>query len=317
MDSRILGGWIAAGVVGFLWEANSDASHPFPYVDMVRIDESSKNLIDQPTLWSAKFAWLYGYVSPNAREDLGIVTFCSGASTGSCSYPTFLAGVYTGSTTQAPWDLYQISESTNGPSQTCLLDPAKPCWGDYVRVRPFDGNGNLWIASGFVLKGGSGTSDVSPRFVLFGHSQDGPTLTVHYITRGGDGSHPNPKLTYTTNGVTQIGELRGYDTTYNVDYGSRWSASTELLGSNGEKWALSQASNGTVYEKASMILSYAYQPATTSFLPNGPSGQILYVVIVAIVSAVGIVVVFLWISRISRQRKTIEPSPLPPGPVGP
>ncbi len=317
IDSRILNGWIANGSVGFLWEANSDTGHPYPYVDMVRIDKSTKSLTDQPSLWSTTFAWLYAYVSPNAREDLGIVTFCSGASMGTCSYPTFLAGVYVGSASQAPWDLYRISESTNGPSQTCLQDLTKPCWGDYVRCRPFNGNGNVWIASGFVLHGGSEALYVSPRFIVFGHSQDGPALTMHYTVTGGSGNHPNPKLTYTTSGVAQVAELQEYDTTHNVDYGSHWSVSTELPGPNGEKWVLGQTSNGTVYEKSSLILSYYYEPAKSSFLPSGLSGRTLYVVIAVIIGVAGVAVVLVWIFRMDRKRKALGSQPLPFGPVTP
>ncbi len=316
MDSRILGGWIAHGIAGFLWGANRDTSHPYPYVDMLRIDVSSKSLIDQPTLWSSNFAWLYAYVSPNARGDLGIVTFCSGASTGACGYPTFVAGFYVGSASQAPWDLYRVSESTNGPSPTCLQDATKPCWGDYVRGRPFNGNGNVWIASGFVLQGGSEPSDVSPRFIVFGHSQDGPTLTMRYATTGGDGDHPNPKLTYTTSGVVQVAELQRYDTTYNVNYGSHWSVSTELPGSNGEKWVLSQASNGTVYEKASLILSYDHQPVASPSSPSGPLG-LSVAVIVVLAGVAGMAGVFVWIFRMERRRKALGPPPPPLGPVGP
>ena len=327
MDSRLLGGWVANGTVGFLWEANSDTSHPYPYVDMVQINESSKSLIDQPSLWSTNLAWLYGYVSPNSRGDLGLVTFCSGATTGSCSYPTFLAGIYTGSVSQSPWDMYRISESTNGPSQTCLQDTTKPCWGDYVRVRPFSGNGNVWIASGFTLQGGNAASDVSPRFIVFGHSPDGPTLSMHYTTIGGDTNHPNPRLSYTSHGVVQVAELQAYDTTYSVDYGSRWSVSPELLISNGEKWVLSEASTGLVYEKTTLSLSYYHQVATTSATP-GPSNQNPFnsgfqslppsVQAIAVILVVGVIAgmtgVLLWIYRMERRRKVLTPLSIPLGP---
>ena len=327
-DSRIVGAWVANHSIGFVWEANSDSNHPMPYVDAARIDEQSMTLLDSPILWNSNYAWLYGYVSPNARGDLGIVTFCSGATSGSCSYPTFVAGVFIGTASQSPWDLYRVSESTNGPSQTCLQATTKPCWGDYVRVRPFGGNGNVWIASGFVLHGGSQASDVSPRFIVFGHSPDGPTLTMHYTTVGGGTNHPNPTLSYTTNGVVQVAELQEYDTTYSVDYGSHWSVSPELLIPSGEKWLLSEASTGTAYAKTTLAFTYYYLPAASSGSSGGPSGQtpsssssqipsptVRAIQVIALIVATGIIVgmtgVLLWIYRIEKRRRAFTAPPLP------
>src|SRR4029077_18361394 len=99
------------------------------------------------------------------------------------------------------------------------------------------------------------------------------------------------------------------------DYGSRWSVSNELPGSNGEKWVLSQASDGTVYDKSSLVLSYYHQPAPSLPSRVAALSQILSVAIIFV--AAGVVVsasVILLIYQRERRRKAIGPSlsPTPP-----
>jgi hypothetical protein len=48
LDSRITGAWVGGGNIGFMWSANRDATHPLPYIRVVRIKASTKALVDEP-----------------------------------------------------------------------------------------------------------------------------------------------------------------------------------------------------------------------------------------------------------------------------
>src|SRR5262249_42460904 len=52
VDSRITGAWVGAGLIGFMWTASQDASHPFPFIRVCRFNESTKALVDEPDIWS-------------------------------------------------------------------------------------------------------------------------------------------------------------------------------------------------------------------------------------------------------------------------
>ena len=60
---------------------------------------------------------------------------------------------------QLSWDLVEIAEGTNGPSQAI--------WGDYLAVRPHGRQDNSLVATGFVLQGGTTVENVVPRFIHF------------------------------------------------------------------------------------------------------------------------------------------------------
>ena len=44
-DGRIETGWVAGGVIGFMWNASQGGSFNYPYVDVARFNESDKPLI--------------------------------------------------------------------------------------------------------------------------------------------------------------------------------------------------------------------------------------------------------------------------------
>jgi hypothetical protein len=67
--------WVSGGVIGTMWGASQDGSHPFPFIRVVRINESTKALINEPDIWSSSAAWIYPSVSIDARGHLGGVAF--------------------------------------------------------------------------------------------------------------------------------------------------------------------------------------------------------------------------------------------------
>jgi hypothetical protein len=156
-DSRITGGFVKPGVVGWYWNAKQGAGFPYPYINAATFRDSDLAYIGRPFLWSSAVAWMYGFMAPRPNGDLGIVAFYGGGS----YYPNFAAGVadvYSG--TPPPYQMYNIVSSTNGAQR----------WGDYDRVRLYAGSnlGPWWEASGYSMQGCSDNPCAQPRFVVFG-----------------------------------------------------------------------------------------------------------------------------------------------------
>jgi len=156
-DSRITGAWIAENVIGAMWTANRQGSRPFPHVRVVRINEQTKALIDQPDIWSSATAWAYPASSPNDRGDVGFTLFYGGGS----YHPTHCVGVRDA---YAALSLAATRASSNGP--------AGGAWGDYLSCRRHSPDGLTWIATGYTMQGGSGRANVEPRYVHFGRGRD-------------------------------------------------------------------------------------------------------------------------------------------------
>lgn len=152
-DPRITGGWVADGVVGFLWAADRQGSRPHPHVRVARIDEDSMTLLDEPDLWSRQVSFAYPDVSLNGDGELGVALFYGGGS----SFPSHAVGAWNPDTGR--WELRASRVGTDGP-----LDGK---WGDYVTCRPGHSEGASWIATGLVLDGGAELDSVRPFLVRF------------------------------------------------------------------------------------------------------------------------------------------------------
>ncbi len=153
LDDRITGGWNTEDTLGFAWSASADVNHPHPYIRVVRINKQTLKLIDEPDLWSANYAWAYPAMSPNQRGDVGVSAFCGGEN----RFPTHGLGWLDDDT--GTWEIALGSASTHGPRSGA--------WGDYVDIRPDPSRRTYWLASGFVLQGGSSRNHIVPRVVLF------------------------------------------------------------------------------------------------------------------------------------------------------
>lgn len=150
-DPRITGAWVGAGTIGFMWSANRDAGHPFPYIRVVRINENTKRVIDEPDIWSRTSAWAYPAAAANAQGAVGISAFYGGGA----SNPTHVIGVKTAT----GWDTQVSRAGTHGP--------ADQAWGDYVSGIAHHADGSHWVASGFTLQGGTARQNIEPRYVRF------------------------------------------------------------------------------------------------------------------------------------------------------
>ena len=88
-DGRITGAWTSNGEIGAMWTAGSRASRPHPYVRMLRINETSKAVLEQRDIWNGSTAFAYPAASPNDRGDVGMTMFYGGGN----NHPTHCVGV--------------------------------------------------------------------------------------------------------------------------------------------------------------------------------------------------------------------------------
>ena len=150
-DSRVTGAWVSGDVIGFLWTANRQAGHPFPYVRAVRINTTTWQVLDEPDLWSAQLAYAYPDAQPGPNGDVGLTVFRGGGAL----FPSHVVGAR--SAGGAGWEL----QGTRNGAAT----PNTGTWGDYLccRIHP----AGHWLASGYTLQGGGDRHNVEQRLVEF------------------------------------------------------------------------------------------------------------------------------------------------------
>ena len=168
-SSRVRGGWVGGGIIGFSWDAGQGddgwaGTFAYPYTFVVRINQSSFALIDQPIIWNGSFAWFYGGVAANGRGHVGISISLAGGAT----YPG--SQIFIADDIGGPWQGgFFVASSTN--------TPAANRWGDYLTTRAINGNGYAWVGASYVLVGacvGGGTDcdNVRVHYTVFGRERD-------------------------------------------------------------------------------------------------------------------------------------------------
>ena len=162
-DSRITGAWVANGQIGIMWSANRlGTSRPRPYVRVVRLNEDTKAVVDEPDIWNRRVAFAYPEASPNDRGHVGITLFMGGGSL----HPSHMVGIWDDYSTG--WQIRTAHNGTDGP--------ADGKWGDYLACRRHSPDGLTWVASGYTLQGGGTRNDIEPRLVHFGRERDRPAV---------------------------------------------------------------------------------------------------------------------------------------------
>ena len=176
--SKIRGAFIANDVIGFFWDANEggkggysvyNATFQYPYINAATFNiTNNMTYIGRPYLWSPTFAWMYPFTSPDSQGNVVIQAFFGG---GHKYYPSIAAGIgndFSGSS--SPWKMIRLVNGTHGPSP---VD-----WGDYLRVRPFNGEGPGWIGSGWTLQGGNSEDFLVPHYFEFALDNDTSTTII-------------------------------------------------------------------------------------------------------------------------------------------
>ncbi len=152
-DWRITAAAVAAGRITFAWTSGADAAHPQAYVRVARIDEATKQVVDQPDLWDPSLAFASPAAAPNGSDDIGMVWFMCGGAVN----PTPGVGA---------WD--QAAGTWSGTVGGALggNSPNAAKWGDYLSCRPTP-TARGWVASGYTLQGGQTQAQVVPRVIRF------------------------------------------------------------------------------------------------------------------------------------------------------
>jgi hypothetical protein len=160
-DSRILGAWVAKGVIGFMWGAKQDATFPYPYTIVARFNQSTRAIISQNQIWSSQYAWLIPTASVNGAGNLaGLLAYGGGP-----YYPG--ANIWISDDVQdgfTPLALYGATASNTGPTRNS--------WGDYHTVHPSKDNPNTWVASTYYMQDGGDDVNTVPRYLSFGRERD-------------------------------------------------------------------------------------------------------------------------------------------------
>ena len=157
IDGRIMTGWVAGGVIGFMWIAGQDSSYPYPYTYVARFNESTKALIDAPIIWSNEAAWIFPAVSINNRGHLGGTIHYAGGN----YYPSMCALILD-DYSSSPWDIYLLARGERGTDSQ---------FGDYYSSRKHGSHGNTWVITGETI---ASEGTVQPRYVWFGRERDNP-----------------------------------------------------------------------------------------------------------------------------------------------
>jgi hypothetical protein len=162
-DSRVSGGWVAKGTIGFFWNARQGVLAK-PYANAVAMTEAGKSILGgaagRPYIYNSSYAFQYASAAPNARGDLGVVVGQAGGSI----YPRPVIGIEDDFTAAPPpWSLVIAASGTTWN---------QPKWGDYFRARSAGPSQTYWSASGVTATTISGVVTYQPRFFEFGRGRD-------------------------------------------------------------------------------------------------------------------------------------------------
>jgi hypothetical protein len=163
-DSRVLGAYLAAGVLGFSFNAKQDSSHPFPYTRIVWFNASNISYIGAGDVWGSWGAIQYLSLAPNASGLVGSEFAWGGGTGGTHYYPGAAVEVSTASAINTSPDYYLW-----GSGNTCTYNGLYR-WGDYLTVRTYKANTSEWIGAGYAMTGGncgSAGAYAQPHNILF------------------------------------------------------------------------------------------------------------------------------------------------------
>jgi len=156
-DGRLTGATLCGNELWFAWgsAAGGANNRPNPFVQIARINAANMSLLQNINLWDPGFAICYAGLSTNTKNEVG-ASFTAGGGT---RFPTHIVGILTNTQRQVT-----TFASVRGPSDNK--------WGDYLTVRRNYPNDALFLATGYSLQSGSGMSDATPHFTIFGRSGD-------------------------------------------------------------------------------------------------------------------------------------------------
>jgi hypothetical protein len=176
-DPRITGATLAGDELWFAWSVDTGSNHrPKPFVQIARINAPDLTLIENVNVFDSEAAIAYAALATNANNEVGISYAIGGGS----HFPSHVVGILTGNRKDM---LVTAGDRSSLPDE----QTGKFEWGDFLTVRPFFPDQQLFAATGYVLKGQNDgqNRDATPHFVIFGRA--GTTV--------GHGPSPGPAPT--------------------------------------------------------------------------------------------------------------------------
>lgn len=182
---RIFTGWQIGGIITFVWDATQGNNgvggftFAYPYTHIVRINQSTFALINEPIQWSSGFAINYATAALDDRYHVaGTVLWGGGSYYENCAawIADDLSPGYTGVGffPSGTWEWY------NGPDSN--IDPTDLLSGDYISARRNAYAPNTWGGSCYsLLNNGSGGVSVHPYYLWFGRGRDTPVIPMLFL----------------------------------------------------------------------------------------------------------------------------------------
>jgi hypothetical protein len=152
-DQRITAAAVGNGLVTFMWSAGSRANRPHAYCRAVRIREVTKQVVDEPDVFSNTRAWACPAAATNKDGVIGFTAFYGGVD----RPPGHVVGAR--DEAAGTWIVAYSKLGSHSPN------PGK--WGDYLSCRCHQPDDGAWVASGFTLEGGEDRGNILPRVVRF------------------------------------------------------------------------------------------------------------------------------------------------------
>jgi hypothetical protein len=160
-------GWVANGVIGWMWSSSQGGSFPYPYIKVARFNESTKALIDEPNIWSPNYAWIYNAVGINARGAMGTVVYVMG---GTWGYPSQQIALVDDISGFWAFNFAGQSGSAGGGG----------VWGDYYSTRQHPLFTNSWVSATQYIDDTHFLATVHTLYQWYGRVRDLPgTVNTH------------------------------------------------------------------------------------------------------------------------------------------
>ncbi|MBI5029680.1 MAG: hypothetical protein HZB51_04080 [Chloroflexi bacterium] len=183
-SDRIFTGWQAGGVLTFVWDASQGnngvggSTFAYPYTHVVRINQGTFTLINEPIKWSSSFAIQYATAALSDRLHVaGTVMWGGGSYFENCA--TYIADDlspgYTGIGffPSGGWEWYNALNSN--------IDPSDTLSGDYFATRRNDYAPYTWGGSCYALLNGIGGVSMHPFYLWFGRGRDTPVIETLFL----------------------------------------------------------------------------------------------------------------------------------------
>jgi hypothetical protein len=154
-------------ILGWWWNVQEGGGYPMPYTEAAAFYEDDMTLLPgylgRPLVWSDTSCAWYPSVTPNKRQDLGMVIHWSDGTDLNPSAYFAIADDY--ATAPPGWTVWRYARSRGRPSDEV--------WGDYNTVREFEPTQKAWVAgSHYIDEDYDCANCANPLYLVFGRERD-------------------------------------------------------------------------------------------------------------------------------------------------